>query len=108
MSSTPHFMSLIEERAQTLDTRVCIGIDPHPEFVSHVSQLEEWAYTLAQKTAPFAACFKVNIAFFEAFGSEGMQVLERLMPQLKELTLFELISVLSCVHVFKRKTETRF
>ena len=79
------FMSQIKARAQALDTRICVGIDPHPEFVDDVKLLERWSLDLANATAPFAICFKVNIAFFEAFGAAGLATLERLMPQLQAL-----------------------
>ena len=61
------FMTRIEKRALKLNTRVCVGIDPHPEFVSTVHDLEDWALQLAHATAPFAACFKINIAFFGCY-----------------------------------------
>ena len=79
------FMSLVRDRAGSLNTRICVGIDPHPEFVTEACDLEPWSLRLATATAPFAACFKVNIAFFEAFGSEGMSALERIMPKLQAL-----------------------
>ena len=79
------FFSLVERRALQLDTRLCIGIDPHPEFVNDLSELETWSLSLATQTAPYAACFKVNIAFFEAFGSAGMQILENITQKLQDL-----------------------
>ncbi len=82
---SPDFMSQVEERASRLNTRVCVGIDPHPEFVSDVGSLEKWCIHLAKQTAPFAACFKLNIAFFESFGAEGMRVLERVQSQISPL-----------------------
>ena len=78
-------MTLIEQRAEELNTRLCVGIDPHPEDVKTLADLEPWCIRLAQETAPYALCFKVNIAFFEAHGSEGMKVLERVTQAISQL-----------------------
>ncbi len=40
--------------------------------------IEAFATVLLEAAGPFAAAVKANLAFFEAFGSEGMAALERL------------------------------
>ena len=34
------FISQVAERCQALDTHVCVGIDPHPEFIQTIDDLE--------------------------------------------------------------------
>ena len=78
-----NFFETLEHRAARIKSHLCVGIDPHPEFVSKAEQLLSWCLELAEATAPVALCFKVNIAFFEAFGAPGISVLEQLIPALK-------------------------
>jgi uridine monophosphate synthetase len=71
------FFQDLERRCREADTLVCIGLDPHEQDLSEPSAAAARAYCLAliEATAPCAAAFKPNAAFFEAFGPEGMQAL---------------------------------
>ena len=74
-----------------LDARgsVCVGIDPHPELVeswglpADVTGLARFAETCAEAFAGTAAVVKPQSAFFEAFGSAGIAVLERTVATLR-------------------------
>lgn len=62
---------------------LCIGIDPHPDHLPRdlphdVRGIEMAARGLLEVAIEQAAAIKVNLAFFEAFGSEGWAALERL------------------------------
>ncbi len=66
---------------------LCVGIDPVPEtlpggFSRDLAGIERFCRILIEAGAPFAAAMKPNLAFFEAFGSAGMAVLERLRASL--------------------------
>lgn len=62
--------------------RLCVGIDPHPEL------LEQWGLPVSgaglrafgeicvEVLGPVASVIKPQVAFFEAFGSEGFAALE--------------------------------
>jgi orotidine-5'-phosphate decarboxylase len=59
-----------------------IGIDPHPDrlpegLAPDVHGVERFARGLIEATAEHTAAFKLNVAFFEAFGSAGWEALER-------------------------------
>ena len=47
-------------------------------------ELESELGRLVEETAPFAAAFKPNIAYFEALGSEGYALLERLVAKMPD------------------------
>ncbi len=79
----PHFMARLQNRAKDIQSRLCVGIDPHPYLVGEDATAEtlvHWVTDLVQKTAPYALCFKLNIAFFEAFGAQGLQAAQTLAP----------------------------
>jgi orotidine-5'-phosphate decarboxylase len=70
---------------KALDERgsACVGIDPHPALLEawglpdDVSGLERFALTCADAFGDTAAIVKPQSAFFEAYGSRGIAVLER-------------------------------
>jgi orotidine-5'-phosphate decarboxylase len=73
----------LRERLALLGAPLCLGIDPHPdalpdELPRDVQGIETFARGLLETAGPAAIAVKVNIAFFEAFGSAGWAALERL------------------------------
>lgn len=64
---------------------LCVGIDPHPallrawELPESVAGLERFARTTVEALAGTVAVLKPQSAFFEAYGSAGIAVLERLI-----------------------------
>lgn len=75
------FFSSLESRARQADSLLCIGLDPHPADLPAPTPpaAQSFCLRLIEATAEFAAAFKPNVAFFEAFGSEGMAVLSRVI-----------------------------
>ena len=62
---------------------LCVGLDPDPEslppgFAPDLAGIEAFARLLLEAALPHAAAVKPNLAFFEAYGSPGIAVLERL------------------------------
>ena len=68
---------------------LCAGIDPHPGLLAHwglaetVQGLETFAMTCVDAFAGTVAVVKPQSAFFERFGSAGIAVLERTLPDLR-------------------------
>lgn len=76
------FLDRLAARIEATRTNLCLGIDPDPSalpagFESGVQGVERMARLLIDHAAPHAAAVKINIAFFEAFGSAGIAALER-------------------------------
>ncbi len=75
------FFSFLEKRVDDCSSLLCVGLDPH------VSELKEptaasaldFCLNLVQQTAPYAAAFKPNAAFFEVFGAEGWTALKQVI-----------------------------
>ncbi len=64
-------------------TTLCLGIDPDPGalpsgFPRTVDGVARFSELILDAAGPFAAAVKVNVAFFERWGSDGIRVLERL------------------------------
>jgi uridine monophosphate synthetase len=88
------FFGKLEKRVKDIDSLLCVGLDPHsselfPNGLDGISEEElcDAAYTfcktLIDATAPYAACYKPNAAFFEALGSaNGASTLNRVIQQI--------------------------
>ncbi|MDP0489484.1 MAG: orotidine-5'-phosphate decarboxylase [Verrucomicrobiota bacterium JB023] len=62
---------------------LCVGLDPRPEnHHNRISEVEDFLARLIEDTAPHAAAFKPNCAYFEALGSEGVALLERTVARI--------------------------
>ena len=61
--------------AQT-GSNLCIGLDPRPDLIA--GEVREFLLRVVEETAPYAACFKPNIAYFEAAGSAGIALFEEI------------------------------
>ncbi|HYN64516.1 MAG TPA: orotidine-5'-phosphate decarboxylase, partial [Candidatus Limnocylindrales bacterium] len=73
----------LRDRLASLGAPLCLGIDPHPDALPDdlprdAQGIEIFARGLLEAAGPAAVAVKVNVAFFEAFGSAGWAALERL------------------------------
>ncbi|MEZ0241287.1 MAG: orotidine-5'-phosphate decarboxylase [Chloroflexota bacterium] len=76
------YLERLGARTAAAGTVLCLGIDPDPEalpagFSRDVDGIERFARLLVEVAAPYAAAVKINLAFFEAYGSAGIAALER-------------------------------
>jgi orotidine-5'-phosphate decarboxylase len=62
-------------------SRLCVGLDPRPG-AGGVGEAEELLARVIGETAAHAAAFKPNAAYFEAMGSAGVALLERLLGRI--------------------------
>jgi orotidine 5'-phosphate decarboxylase subfamily 2 len=77
----------LRARVARLGAPLCLGIDPHPdalpdELPRDIGGIERFARGIVEAAGEHAAAVKINVAFFEAFGSAGWAVLERLVADL--------------------------
>ncbi len=73
----------LRARVERLGMPLCLGIDPVPdglpdELPRDVQGIETFARGLVEAVSDLVVAIKVNVAFFEAFGSAGWAALERL------------------------------
>ena len=79
----------LRTRIARLGAPLCLGIDPHPdalpdELPRDVTGIERFARGLLEAAGEHAVAVKVNVAFFEAYGSAGWAALERLVGDLPD------------------------
>ena len=60
---------------------LCVGLDPRPQ-TENMTELADWLRKVVEETAPYAAAYTPNIAYFEAMGLPGLKMLEELLPDM--------------------------
>jgi uridine monophosphate synthetase len=75
------FFSFLEKRVDDCSSLLCVGLDPHVNDLSAPTAASalDFCLTLVKQTAPYAAAFKPNAAFFEVFGPEGWAALKQVI-----------------------------
>ena len=70
---------------------VCVGLDPDPDrlpapFASRpdAASAAEFCIAITESCAPVAAAFKPNLAFFEAYASDGWRALEQVCRAVRQ------------------------
>lgn len=83
----PAFAAAVTERTRTLQTRLCVGLDPRADLYRDTAHLRLHTLDVLEATAPFAACVKPQLAFFEALGLPGFVLLEEVCALARTLGL---------------------
>jgi uridine monophosphate synthetase len=80
------FFTRLTDRCRSVDSLLCIGLDPHPEFLrrSTAEEARDFCWGLIEVTADQACAFKPNSAFFEVFGAEGWRALRDVIAAVPE------------------------
>lgn len=75
------FFKRLEARARELGGAVCVGLDPHPEFLAEDSAEAAlaWSLRMIEATAETACAYKPNAAFFERWGAPGWETLRQVI-----------------------------
>ena len=80
------FFSFLEKRVDDCSSLLCVGLDPHIPDLKEPTPASalDFCLDLVKQTAPYAAAFKPNAAFFEVFGAEGWTVLKQVINAIQE------------------------
>jgi orotidine-5'-phosphate decarboxylase len=81
---TKSFFEALAERCETIQSSLCIGLDPDPRRLPrHLGggpeSMFKFCVEIVEATADSAAAFKPNLAFFESIGVEGWHVLDQVL-----------------------------
>ena len=70
-----NYFERLAARSRAVGSLVCVGLDP--DVSRHrVETVAAYNRAIIEATAPFAACFKPNIAFYEQWGIPGLRAFE--------------------------------
>lgn len=89
------FFRRLEEKIKEKGTRLCVGLDPRQEEMTFDEQdmlrydptigLFQHGKRIFDATHEVASSWKINLAFYEAWGSGGWAALEKLIPILSSV-----------------------
>lgn len=79
------FFSFLEKRVDDSSSLLCVGLDPHVSDLPEPTPTAALSFclNLVKQTAPYAAAFKPNAAFFEQFGAEGWDALKQVIAAIQ-------------------------
>jgi uridine monophosphate synthetase len=80
------FFTFLEKRVDDCSSLLCIGLDPHVNDLPapNAASALDFCLNLVKQTAPYAAAFKPNAAFFEVFGADGWTALRQVIEAINE------------------------
>jgi uridine monophosphate synthetase len=83
---TQPFFKRLEQRIKSVNSLLCIGLDPHPELLSvnSASGAKAFCLEIIEDTAEYVCAYKPNSAFFEAFGGAGLDVLKEVIDSVPD------------------------
>ena len=81
------FAQRLTERTLALNTRLCLGLDPRGDAYSGHAGLRTHTLAVLNACADLVACVKPQLAFYEALGVSGMELLEEVCALARTLGL---------------------
>src|SRR5512143_3841462 len=80
------FFTFLDKRVDDCSSLLCVGLDPHiPDLKEPTAAAAlEFCLEIVRQTAPYAAAFKPNAAFFEVLGPEGWTALKLVIDAVRE------------------------
>ena len=73
----------LSARIAATGSRLCVGLDPRPGE-GGIEAVPDFLKQVVEETWQHAAAFKPNIAYFEAMGLRGLQIMEDLLGQMPD------------------------
>jgi orotidine-5'-phosphate decarboxylase len=86
-TAASRYLDRLAARMGRVGSTLCLGIDPDPDALPHgfdrtADGVARFSELVLDAAGPFAAAVKVNVAFFERWGSDGWRALERLRSRI--------------------------
>lgn len=70
------FMDKLKDRQRSNQSWLCVGIDPHPDYMPDNIDLLTFGKAIVDATADQVCAYKLNMVFFLTYGAAGLQVLQ--------------------------------
>ena len=68
----------LQHRITRTGSRLCVGLDPRPDE-GGIGAVKGFLHRVVLETWEYAAAYKPNMAYFEAMGLDGIQILDELL-----------------------------
>ena len=75
----------LKNRLEVTGSALCVGLDPRPDSTEGgAGGIAEFLRRVVGETVEYAAAFKPNMAYFEAMGLRGVEILEQLLEEMPD------------------------
>ena len=81
--STNNFVDKLRRASETNQSLLCVGLDPDPRLMP-IDDIFEFNRAIIDATQDLVCCYKPNLAFYEAFGPPGLEVLRRTLEHIPD------------------------
>ena len=72
-----NFLEKLTNITRKNNTLLCVGLDPDPDLMPEKVSVLEFNKAIVDATADLVCAYKLNLAFYEALDSEGLDALKR-------------------------------
>ena len=72
-----NFVEKLRNAAGRNSTLLCVGLDPDPKMMPENTDILEFNKAIIDATSDLVCAYKPNVAFYEALGDEGFDILKR-------------------------------
>lgn len=72
------FQTRLEEASAANHSLLCVGLDPDPGYIGD-KDIYEFCHAIVEATVDITCVYKLNLAFYEAHGSQGYRTMERVI-----------------------------
>ncbi|AII58804.1 MAG: orotidine-5'-phosphate decarboxylase [Dehalococcoides mccartyi] len=69
------FLEKLKQAGNSHNSLLCVGLDPDPKLMPVGMTALEFNREIIAATAPFVCGYKINLAFYEALGKQGWEIL---------------------------------
>ena len=81
--SANNFVDKLRRASETNQSLLCVGLDPDPRLMP-IDDIFEFNRAIIDATHDLVCCYKPNLAFYEAFGPPGLEVLRRTLEHIPD------------------------
>ena len=78
-----NFVDKLRRASETNQSLLCVGLDPDPRLMP-IDDIFEFNRAIIDATQDLVCCYKPNLAFYEAFGPPGLEVLRRTLEHIPD------------------------
>jgi len=79
-----NFIEKLTTAARRNKSLLCVGLDPDPELMPNGVSVSEFNQKIIDATSDLVCAYKLNLAFYEALGDEGMDALKQTIAHIPD------------------------
>jgi orotidine-5'-phosphate decarboxylase len=79
-----NFLEKLSDATERNNSLLCIGLDPNPELMPAKTSVFRFNKAIIEATCDLVCAYKLNLAFYEALGHEGLEAMKRTVKHIPD------------------------